>query len=146
MLSTALPKDVRRKLRFIRRLCVADYDGARAHKITSLAAFCLENRDANSELAKAYVKYYTALALQQHRAYRDSMRELEESMYYCIKVKPLELADLLRSAVSRRIEETRLGAYIDFQEMRRVADPLQHYNWTRWHTRFSKASCFRAIK
>lgn len=113
LLSTALPKDVRRKLRFIRRLCAADPDRARGQKIKSLSKFCVENRDANSELAKAYVVYYAALAMIHHRAFRDAVRALQESLRFCAMVRPLELAELLHSVVSRRLEELRVALQLD---------------------------------
>ncbi|KZV88238.1 hypothetical protein EXIGLDRAFT_722851 [Exidia glandulosa HHB12029] len=114
-LSTALPKDVRRKLRFIRRLCVADTGGTKAQKlkIKSLAAFCAENRDANSELAKAYVKYFTALAMLEHRAYNESLKALNDSLKYCALVKPPELAASLEIVVSHRLEDLRLAMQLD---------------------------------
>lgn len=110
-LSTALPKDVRRKLRFIRRLCVADTGGTKRQKlkIKSLSAFCAENRDANSALAKAYVKYFTALATMHQRVYDASLTAFHDSLKYCAQVKPAELATRLAVVVSQRLEDLRLG-------------------------------------
>ena len=111
-LATSLPKDVRRRLRFMRRICAGNAVDTRAASIESLSRFVLDNRDANSPLAKACICLVTARAMIARRLYNRAFGSLDRCLRFCAQVRPVELADVLHNRAVRMREDLGLGAFL----------------------------------
>ncbi|KAH7106922.1 hypothetical protein BKA62DRAFT_685515 [Auriculariales sp. MPI-PUGE-AT-0066] len=110
-LGSALPTDVRRKLRFVRRLCSKTTGEGELHanEIKTTLRFCAEHRDANSPLAKAYITFVAAQAMVARRAHNRAFDALEKCLRYCAQVRPAELVHVLYHSARKADNDLRLA-------------------------------------